>query len=143
VVNMLTMFIIFLIYGMTPSWWFLLYPLLVFPMLLLGTAIGMVLAVLGGIARDLTPIAVQVAAILMYITPVVYLRSTITHPVIKSLIDYNPLTYLVDLPRSLMVNGVAENGFLYLMVTVGVIIAAIIGIRIFYLLEDLVAERLQ
>jgi len=141
-VNMVTMVIIFCIYGMMPSWWFLLYPLLVLPMLLLGLALGMVLAVLGAIARDLTPIVTQGLAILMFITPVVYLRSAIGSRVVQKLIDYNPLTYIVDVPRSLLVHGNAENAAFYLLVTAGTIVLAIIGIRVFYLLEDLVAERL-
>ena len=141
-INMATMFIVFCLYGIMPSWWFLLYPLLVLPMLILGAAIGMLLSALGVIARDLTPVVVQVLGLLMYITPVVYLRSAITHPVIRILIDYNPMTYLVDMPRSLLVNGNAENVSLFLLVTSGIIVLTVICVRGFYLLEDLVAERL-
>lgn len=141
-VSMITTLIVFIICGITPTWWFLAYPLLILPMILLGVAIGMVLAVLGSIAKDLTPLVTQGLALCMYVTPVIYLRSTINHPLIQNLINYNPVTYLVDVPRSLMATGRAENIYLYLLVSAGAIILAVIGVRIFYLLEDLVAERL-
>jgi len=140
--SLITTLIVFIFCGLVPTWWFLLYPLLILPMILLGVAIGMVLAVLGTIAKDLTPMVSQGLTLLMYITPVIYLRSTIGSPIIQVLIDYNPITYLVDVPRALMVTGQAENVSIYLMVATGAIVLAIIGIRAFYLLEDLVAERL-
>lgn len=141
-VSMITTLIVFFLCGIVPTWWFLLYPLLILPMILLGVAIGMVLAVLGTIAKDLTPLVSQGLALLMYVTPVVYLRSTITNPIIEFLIRYNPLTYLIDVPRSLLVTGQAENVDFYLLTAAGAIVLAVIGVRIFYLLEDLVAERL-
>lgn len=141
-VSMITTLLVFVICGITPTWWFLVYPLLILPMIVLGVAIGMVLAVLGSIAKDLTPLVSQGLALLMFITPVIYLRTTVSHPLIQSLITYNPITYLVDMPRSLIVTGQAENVDLYLLISAGAIVLAVIGIRVFYLLEDLVAERL-
>jgi lipopolysaccharide transport system permease protein len=141
-VGMITTLVVFFFCGVIPTWWFLLYPLLVLPMILLGVSIGMVLAVLGAIAKDLTPLVTQGLALLMYITPVIYLRSAIENPIIQVLIQYNPLTYLIDVPRALLVTGQAENLEVYFMAAAGSMALAVIGIRIFYLLEDLVAERL-
>ena len=141
-VSMITTLIVFFFCGIVPTWWFLLFPLLVLPIILMGVSVGMVLAVLGTIAKDLTPLATQGLALLMYVTPVVYLRSAIENPIIQHLIKYNPLTYLIDVPRALLVTGRAENVDVYFMVAAGTLVLASIGIRIFYLLEDLVAERL-
>jgi len=141
-ISMITMAIVFVVMGVTPTWWFLAYPLLILPMVLLGTAVGLVLSVLGSIARDLTPMASQALALVMYITPVIYLHSTIQNPFVKNLIDWNPISYLVDVPRSLICLGRADNVDIFLSVSLGTVILVIIGLRIFYLLEDLVAERL-
>lgn len=141
-ISMVTMAILFLAMGITPSWWFLAYPLLILPMVLLGTAAGLVLSVLGPIARDLVPLATQALALVMYITPVIYVQSTIENPFVKKLIEWNPITYLVDVPRSLLCLGNAEHIGIFLWITVGTVILVTIGLRIFYLLEDLVAERL-
>lgn len=141
-ISMITMVIVFVVMGVTPTWWFLAYPLLILPMVLLGTAVGLVLSVLGSIARDLTPMVSQALALVMYITPVIYLHSTIQNPFVKNLIDWNPISYLVDVPRSLICLGRADNVDIFLSVSLGTVILVIIGLRIFYLLEDLVAERL-
>jgi len=141
-ISMVTMTILFLFMGVTPSWWFLAYPLLVLPMVLLGTAAGLVLSVLGPIARDLIPLATQALAFVMYLTPVIYVHSSIQNPIVKVIIEWNPITYLVDIPRSLICLGRAENIDTFLWVAIGTVILVTIGLRIFYLLEDLVAERL-
>jgi len=141
-ISMVTMAIVLMAVGIKPTWWFLAYPLLALPMILLGAAMGLVLSVLGTIARDLTPLVTQALSLVMYITPVIYLHSTIQSPVVRSIIEWNPITYLVDVPRSLICLGRADNIGIYLAVA-GVTIALVtVGLRIFYLLEDLVAERL-
>ena len=141
-VSMVTMTIVFLISGMTPGPWFLIYPLLVLPMVLLGTAIGLVLSVLGTIARDLTSFASQALSLVMYITPVIFVRSSIHQPFVEAMIRWNPITYLVDVPRSLICLGHSDNTGVYVAVAAGTLILVIVGLRVFYLLEDLVAERL-
>lgn len=141
-ISMVTMTIFFLLLGTTPSRWFIVYPLLVAPMVLLGTAAGLVLSVLGPIARDLIPLATQALGLVMYITPVIYEHSSINNAYIKALVDWNPITYLVDVPRSLICLGHAEHIGTFLWVALGTIVLVTFGLRIFYLLEDLVAERL-
>lgn len=141
-VSMITTALIFLLCGTTPTWWFVLYPLLVLPMLLLGVAVGLVLAVLGSIARDLTPLVTQGLTLIMYVTPVIYVRSSIENSFAKAIIEWNPITYLVDVPRSLIFSGKAENLPAFLWVSLAIIGLVVVGVRVFYLLEDLVAERL-
>lgn len=141
-ISMVTMFVVLLIVGVKPSLWLLLYPLLVLPMVLLGTAFGLVLSVLGTIAKDLTQIFTQALSFVMYITPVIYINSNIKNPIIKAVIEWNPISYLVDIPRSLICLGQADNVKSYLWVALATMALVVIGLRIFYLLEDLVAERL-
>lgn len=141
-ISMVTMAIVFLVMGTPPSWWFIAYPILVLPMVLLGTAVGLVLSVLGPIARDLIPMANQALALLMYVTPVIYLHSTIQNSFVRAVIEWNPVTYLIDIPRSLICLGRADNVDTYLWVAAGTVLLVTLGLRVFYLLEDLVAERL-
>ena len=142
VVSMVTMTIIFFAYGATPTYWFLVYPILVLPMVLLGASLGLVLSVIGTIARDLTAMASQALSLFMYITPVIYLRSSIGNPTIRKLIDWNPITYLVDVPRSLIYAGRTENLDIFIWVSASILVVIVLSLRVFYLLEDLVAERL-
>jgi len=73
---------------------------------------------------------------------VIYVHSTIQNAFVKALIDWNPMSYLVDVPRSLICLGHADNAGIYLIIAVGTVMLVVVGLRIFYLLEDLVAERL-
>ncbi len=141
-ISMVTITIIFVATGVRPTWWLFVYPLLALPMVLLGTSIGLVLSVLGSIARDLTPMVTQVLGLVMYVTPVIYVHSTIQNAFVDVLISWNPMTYLVDVPRSLICLGHADNTSSFLTVAMGTVMLVAIGLRIFYLLEDLVAERL-
>lgn len=141
-ISMVTMGLIFFFYGIWPSPWFLVYPLLTLPLLLLGIALGLILAVLSSIARDIVKIVTQGVAFLAFITPIYFLPESISNPVIKALITFNPFSYMVDLPRSLIYSGTAQDVGIYLLVTLGFIILFVIGLRFFYLIDDLVAERL-
>lgn len=142
ILSMVTMLIVFLLFGWSPSVLFLLYPVLVLPLIILGASIGLILSILGSMARDLTALVIQGVSLLMYITPVIYVYSSIKNPIVKSLIDLNPLTYLVDIPRNVICLGSFDGLNKFLIVSGLVFLVAIVCLRIFYLLEDLVAERL-
>lgn len=141
-IGLVTILVVFVLYGFTPSWYILLYPVLILPLLLLGVAVGLVLSVLGVIARDLTQLVMQGLALVMYVTPIIYLPETIANAFVKKVIAWNPLTYLVDVPRSLLVYGHAEKLTTFCWISLAVLVCVVLGLRIFYLLEDLVAERL-
>jgi len=141
-ISMITTGLVFLIYGFKPSAWFAAYPLLVLPMLVLGTAMGLVLSVVGSIARDLTQMIQQGLALLMYATPVIYVAAQVDIPLIRHAIVLNPLTYLIEVPRSLICSGQADNIVLYLWISLGTLTVGLVALRIFYLIHDLVAERL-
>lgn len=137
-----TVVLVFWAHGMSPSPWILAYPLLVAPMVLLGLSVGLVLSILGTIARDLTPLVVHGLTFGMYVTPVIYARETIHNPVIRTVIAWNPLSHLVEFPRTLIIHGRAENTLVYAGICLLVLLVALVCLHVFHLLEDLVAERL-
>lgn len=141
-VGMVTMLIVFLFSGYMPSWWFIVYPLLALPMLMLGTSLGLVLSVMGSIAKDLGQIINQVFTLAMYATPVIYVTAQIDSLVVRRIITMNPLTYLIDVPRSLICSGQADFVVRYFWVSLGVLVVFLLALRVFYLIHDLVAERL-
>jgi lipopolysaccharide transport system permease protein len=142
IVNMITVGIFFIIYGIIPTWWFILYPILILPMLILGASLGIVLSVVGTIARDFSQMIIQGISLFMYLTPVVYRPDNINSFLIKKIISLNPLSYLVDVPRALIFSGTSPHITIYLWIFLGTIITSIVMLQVFYLLEDLVAERL-
>jgi len=141
-INCITLLVVMAIMGFMPSFWVVLYPLLALPLIIFGTGIGLILSVSSAIAKDLTKIVVQVFNVLMYATPVIYVIDKIEQPLVRKMIVCNPLTYLIDAPRALVCLGDTGYWAQYGWVSLGVAVFFIGSIRIFYLLQDLIAERL-
>jgi lipopolysaccharide transport system permease protein len=125
-----------------PTPWFLIYPVLVLPMLMIGFSIGLVLSTVGQVAKDLVPIVLQVVSLLMFVTPVVYLQSSGQTGVLGKIVEFNPLTYLVSFPRDLITSGESTQIVGFLLALLLVTLVFLFAIHLFYLLVDLVAERL-
>jgi lipopolysaccharide transport system permease protein len=142
ITNMVVTLVVFAILRQMPSLWFIAYPVLVMPMLLIGFSIGLVLSTVGQVAKDLVPIVVQVVSLLMFVTPVVYLQSAGQTGVLGKIVDFNPLTYLVSLPRDLITTGHSTQTGGFLIALSLVILVFLLAVHLFYLLVDLVAERL-
>jgi len=141
-VGMGTMGLVFFIYDFTPSFWFLVYPLLALPLMVLGTSIGLVLSVVGAIAKDMTQLVVQVLSIAMYATPIIYVTAQVENPLLRKLITFNPLTYMIDVPRAVVCLGQSEHIQTYAWISLGTLALSLLALRVFYLIHDLVAERL-
>ncbi len=141
-ISIVTILVIMFVLGMKFTLWLLLYPVLVLPMILMGVSVGLILSVLGAVAKDLTQIVTQVLAIAMYLTPVIYLQDSIHNSIALAVIKWNPLSYLVDVPRSLICLGYSDYLDKFTLAALLSVVLVAVGLRIFYLLEDLVAERL-
>lgn len=127
--------------GLRPSLASVIYPLTLIPIILLGIGLGLIFSVIGSLARDLSSMATTSLNILMYLSAVVY------QPVhyegwLGMITNLNPLTYLVDVPRSIFVLGRVSYPSQYLLSTVFSAFIFILGIHSFYLIKDKVAERL-
>ncbi len=134
--------VISLLFGAIPTFWFVLYPLLLLPLLLVGIGFGLVLAVIGVIAKDVTSMATTIMGLVMYVTPVIYVATTVDSPVLQALIHYNPLSHLVDVPRSLFYLGETELWGQYALSVACAMTVFVLGVYVFSLLQDKVAERL-
>ncbi|WP_319587450.1 ABC transporter permease [uncultured Desulfobulbus sp.] len=140
-VNLVVLILLLFVFRLSPSPWALFYPLTVLPIIMLGVGLGLILSVVGAVARDLTGMFTTLINLLMYVTPVVY-TAQFSHPLLNAIVLWNPLTYLVDAPRSLFVMGrmSAPTGFsLAILFSIAILW---LGIHAFYLIKDKVTERL-
>lgn len=140
-VGIVMLLVVFVFCRLLPSPWMFFYPLLSLPIIALGIGIGLVLAVVGTVARDITQIATTTLGLLMYVTPVVF-NADLSNPFLRRIIAANPLTYLVDTPRSLATLGLIPHPIAYVLSTLLSILMLGVGIHAFYLVQDKVAERL-
>lgn len=129
------------LFKVAPSLWILLYPILAAPLFAFGLGIGLFLAGIGSIARDAASMIVTMLNFGLYVTPVIYVGRAPT-PWLQRLLDYNPFTYLIDVPRSLIVSGESLHLLAFVVASAAGLVALAFGIHSFYLIQDHVAERL-
>ena len=127
--------------SIVPSWWALTVPLMVLPLIALGLGIGLVLAVIGALARDVTAMSTTVLNLMMYLTPVAYVPK-FGNPYLQNMIIFNPLSHLIEAPRNVFLRGTIEEPTAFAVSSLFGFAMLIVGIHAFYLTQDKVAERL-
>lgn len=140
-VNLVILMILCGMLGISPSWWALTVPLMVLPLIALGVGIGLVLAVIGALARDVTAMSTTVLNLMMYLIPVAYVPK-FGNRYLQSMINYNPLTHLIEAPRSVFLRGAIEEPTAFAVSSLFGFAMLMVGIHAFYLTQDKVAERL-
>jgi lipopolysaccharide transport system permease protein len=141
-VNLILIALFVLGFRMPVSWASLSFPVLILPLIVLGLGIGLAVSVIGIIAKDVSRLASQFFTLLMFLTPVIFVSDHIRNPLLQMLIMANPLTYLVELPRSVLLAQPTAYWPQYLGASAGCFLVLLIGLKVFDMVQDLVAERL-
>jgi lipopolysaccharide transport system permease protein len=140
-VNTVVLVLLLVVARFVPSPFVVLYPFLLLPILVLATGLGLVLASIGVIARDVTTMAISGFGMLMFLTPVIY-DAKFENQILSTIVWLNPLTYLVSFPRELTMLGDAQNWPGYLIGWGVGILCLVFGVYCFYLVKDRMIERL-
>jgi len=131
--------VLFLFYRITPSIGILLVPLVILPIIFLTLGLGLLVAAINAIVRDIGKILPMGITLLMYLTPVLYAKPRIG--ILSQVTKYNPMYYFVTSGRDLMLNGqISElNGFI--ISTIFSVILFAVALVFFHLTETRIAER--
>ncbi|MCL2520815.1 MAG: ABC transporter permease [Spirochaetaceae bacterium] len=134
--------LVFLLFGLYPHITWLLFPFLLIPLLLFGSAIGFVLLVLDKAFPDLAKVFNMAIGLIYWITPIVFSVDAITNPYILAAIRLNPLYYLVILPRDMFLFGHSTlwQGY-FIMAGISAVLF-MLGLRFYYLTENTFIERI-
>lgn len=141
IVNCFVLVLLLLVLRFQPSWMILFYPLLLLPTMIFATGVGLVLASVGVIARDITSMALAAFGILMFLTPVIY-DAKFADPTLAFIVKANPLTYLVAFPRDMTMSGDLSLAGGYFAATALAFVVLALGTWCFYLVKDRMIERL-
>ena len=131
--------ILFVIYGIAPSWRILLVPLAIIPIILLTVGLGMFMSLLNGIMRDVGNVMSLLMTFLMFLTPILYVKPS--KGILMEITGFNPLYYLISESRNLILSGniLEANGFaISAGVSVMIFIISLVG---FHLAETRISER--
>ncbi|MEA1992393.1 MAG: ABC transporter permease, partial [Thermodesulfobacteriota bacterium] len=114
--------------------------LAIIPLYLLTLGMGFVFSLAAGVLRDIPNIINVLLMIFMLFTPVLYVSPEGT--LLYRMNIYNPLNYLVNGPRELLLSGelICFGGFMSFAVIA--VLVFFIGRRLFYVAQTKVAERL-
>jgi ABC-2 type transport system permease protein len=106
--NMIVVFVFMLAFGVAPMWTWLLFPLILLPLLVFICALAMLLSALNVRFRDVAIIWVVAATALNFLTPVIYplegIEGTLQH-----LLMANPLTPIFQQAHVWMIDSHAEG----------------------------------
>ena len=127
------------VYGVTPSAWIFLLPVLLLPLAWTPLGLGFVMASLNGIMRDVGNTLGVLLTFFMFLTPVLYPRPA--GGLLAKITAVNPLYYMVSVPRELALTGHTSEwvGF-WVSAAVGAVVF-FICIYGFHLAETRVTER--
>ena len=132
---------VLLFFGIKFTWAAFLFPLTLIPLLFMGAAIGLIVALLRIVAIDLSNLADEGIRLLMFLTPVVY-APKLKLGWLSVIIDYNPMTYLLGFSRDVLTKGTFFEPQNYLICVLISSIFLLISIKIFRATEIRVLERL-
>ena len=141
-VNLILIALFVLAFRMPVSWASLAFPILILPLIILGLGIGLAVSVIGIIAKDIGRLVSQFFTLMMFLTPVIYVSDHIKNHILHALIMANPLTYLVELPRAVLLAQPTSYWPQYLGASAACCVVLLIGVKVFDMVQDLVAERL-
>jgi lipopolysaccharide transport system permease protein len=139
--HVVTLIVLVIAFGILPAWQAILYPLLLLPLFAAATGLGLLIGALGAVARDINNIFTTMLMFLMYLTPVVYV-SNFSHPVLQAIVTWNPLSYLIDAPRTLFFVGEYHHWLGYSLASLLACLVLLVGVQAFYMVQDLVSERI-
>ncbi|MBZ9787859.1 ABC transporter permease [Psychroflexus sp. CAK57W] len=140
-IKVILLFIFLFSFGVGLSWGLLLFPFAMLGAILIGNTIGLILTPIGMLYTDVSKIISFSMQFLMYITPVVY--SIPDTGVIRTLMQYNPLTPIVVVGRNLAL-GLPSDFTAYFLIIVSVSIPLFLLALVFYRISiPIFVERLS
>lgn len=133
--------IVLFIFGVYPNWKIIFFPILIIPLFLLGSGIGLVISVISVVAADLQKGFDFLLGLFLYITPVIY-SPNVQNPFLQKVLKWNPLTYLVGGVRDIIVYGRLEHIDRFVYATGFALLVFLLSWRLFFISENKVIEKM-
>ncbi|MBA7636367.1 hypothetical protein ES703_43985 [subsurface metagenome] len=132
--------ILFACYRIAPSMAILWVPVIMIPIMLLTLGLGFILSLLNAVVRDVGNMLSVLMTFFMFLTPVLYAKPT--KGVLARITEYNPLYYLVSVPRDLVLTGTVPELKGFLISSAISVIILMVCLIAFHLTETRIAERI-
>ena len=148
--NLVVVFIFILASGVTPTWTWLLFPIVIALLIGITTAVSMIVASLYPRFRDLAIIWTVFSTVLFYATPILYtVGNLVGHPTLRRIILLNPLAPIFELARKWIIQpsapspAAAAGGYAQLLAPIAIYIGVcVLAVWIFGREAPRIAEEL-
>lgn len=110
------------------------FPLVIFPLVLVAAGVTWFFAALGVYYRDIGQITGLLATVLLFMSPALYPVSALP-PSMQKLIYLNPLTFIIEQSRNVLMWGVAPDWSSLLKYFIGSVVLAYLGYYWFQLVR--------
>lgn len=131
----------FIIFDFYPSWKIIFFPILVIPLFFLGAGLGLTISVFSVVTPEIQKAFNIFLNLLIFVTPVIYTKN-VDSPILRTVMSYNPLTYLISACRDIILHGTIDNMQAYLISAGFSFIVFLLGLRFFYVSEEIVIEKM-
>jgi ABC-2 type transport system permease protein len=146
--NLVVVLVFMLAFGVTPMWTWLLFPLILWALFVLTTAVSMIVSCLYPRFRDVGIIWTVAVTALFYATPILYPIERVS-PALRDVISLNPLAPIFEAARKWMIDpnapsaAAATGGYARLMIPISIYVAiCVFAVWIFAREAPRVAEEL-
>jgi len=141
IVRIPLLILIFLWVGFVPQFSIVLIPVIIIPLLFLVLGLGMIMAMVNAVVRDIGSMLFIVLSVGMFASPVIYPPPT-TWP-LTFWIDYaNPVSGFLIAAQDLAAKGHITDPAGYFSAVMFSLIILFVGWRIFHIVEPKIAERI-
>ena len=140
IVQLVLVVILFFIYGVYPSIKFVFFPFFMIPVIFFTLGFGFIFSLFNSVVRDIGNVLSVLMTFLMFLTPVLYAKPKIG--ILIPITKYNPLYYLISIPREIILKGATSEWKGYILSVVVAIVVFIVGLLVFHLTETRITERI-
>ena len=140
IVQFVLVCVLFFVYSVSPSLKILYFPLFMIPILLFTLGLGLIFSLFNSIVRDITNALSVFMTFLMFLTPVLYAKPKIG--LLIPITKYNPLYYLISIPREIILKGSTLEWKGYILSVILSFLVFVIGLVVFHLTETRITERI-
>jgi len=138
-VQIVLLLILFIVYRHWPQPGILLIPFILLPLVLLTLGLGLLLALLNSVMRDIGNMLAIAVTFLMFLTPVFYVRPTAGF--LGEITRFNPLYYFISAGRDLLFAGSITELNGYLLASLASFLLFLVSLSVFHLTETRITER--
>jgi len=140
IVQLFLVGVLFVVYGVSPNVKILFFPFFMIPIILFTLGFGFIFSLFNSVVRDIGNALSVLMTFLMFLTPVLYAKPKIG--ILMPITKFNPLFYLISMPREIILKGSTTEWKGYILSIVISIVVFLVGLMIFHLTETRVTERI-